>query len=279
MKNLLSLVIFCIPLLVTAQQFHVSIHGGVSNYQGDLQEKRYSLQQSHIAYGAGVLYEISDKLYARLNITKGVISADDKLSKKNVARNLNFTSSILDLHLGVEYHLLNLYEYRISPYVFAGFSGYHFNPYTTIAGSNTKIYLQPLGTEGQGFYQNRSKYKLYQIAIPFGGGIKFAISDNTKIGVEIGLRKLFTDYIDDISTTYVPDQASLTANNGLLATELSFRGDELSPPKQYPDLHFIRGNPESGDWYYFSVISISTRLNTGQNGRKGKYNQTSCPTF
>ena len=59
-------------------------------------------------------------------------------------------------------------------------------------------------TEGQGTtsFQNRKPYSLTQLSIPFGGGVKIGVSDDFNIIIEYGLRKTFTDYIDDVSTTY-----------------------------------------------------------------------------
>ena len=50
-------------------------------------------------------------------------------------------------------------------------------------------------------------YSRFQIAIPFGVGIKYAIDQNWSIGIEYGLRKTFTDYIDDCSSVYFDNQA------------------------------------------------------------------------
>jgi hypothetical protein len=132
------------------------------------------------------------------------------------------------------------------------------------------VYLQPLGTEGQGFYLGRKKYNLTQFAIPFGGGIKFAFNDNVRIKLEVGLRKLMTDYLDDVSTTFAP-QAALLANNGQRAVDFSFRGDELKPGLTYPTANTKRGNPSSKDWYYFSGVTLSIRLvNTDGSSFLGK---------
>lgn len=167
----------------------------------------------------------------------------------------------------------------MAPYLFAGLSYYHFDPYTTTTGSSEKNYLQPLGTEGQGFYLNRKKYKLNQFAIPFGGGVKFAITENVRFGIEIGLRKLFTDYLDDVSTTYIKDQALLTANNGALATALSFRGDEIRPVQAYPTTNLTRGNPGSKDWYYFSLLTLNVRMPSSNGFLNSKKSQLGCPKF
>ena len=266
-----------------AQNLHITLFGGFSNYQGDMQDKKFTLQESHPAAGIGVRYEITDQLSARANVTFGTVSADDKRSTNiNILeRNLNFTTNITDIHLGLEYDLISIYEHRVVPYIFGGVSVFTFNPYTHDT-SGQKVYLQPLGTEGQGFYNGRKKYNLTQLAIPLGGGVKFAVSDNFTVGLEVGFRKLFTDYIDDLSMSYA-DQNQLLANNGPKAVELAFRGDELHTGLKYPPINTIRGNPKSKDWYYFSGITLAFRIVTGDekyySGKQhaGK-SKLGCPT-
>lgn len=277
-------ILFLISLLLTffsvkAQNLQLTVFAGFSNYQGDLQDKRFTLNQSHPAFGAGLLYEITDNLSARANITFGKVSGDDKQNSKNAARNLSFSTPVTDIHLGLEYCLLNPYEHNFSPYIFAGISHFNFNPSTKdTAGRN--VYLQPLSTEGQGFYQGRKKYKLSQFSIPFGGGVKFAFSEKVRLAFEIGLRKTNTDYLDDVSTTYI-DQSILLTNRGQQAVDLAFRGDELKTGLSYPSDGSQRGSAKSKDWYYFSGLNLSIRLpgsnekNGGYSGRKSK---TGCPS-
>jgi opacity protein-like surface antigen len=272
---LLSLAAFSIK----AQQFHVTVFGGFSNYQGDLQDKRFTLNQSHPAFGAGLLYEITDNLSARANVTFGKISGDDSKNAKNAVRNLSFASPITDIHLGLEYALLNPYEHSLSPYLFAGISYFKFNP-SAKDTAGRKVFLQPLSTEGQGFYQGRKKYKLGQLSIPFGGGVKFSFSENVRLAIEVGLRKTNTDYLDDVSTTYI-DQNILLLNRGQQAVDLAFRGDELKTGLSYPADATQRGG-KSKDWYYFSGINLSIRLqgkgNGGRGGSSGGKFKTGCPT-
>ncbi len=278
MKQTLTTICCCILVLVLpAQQLHVTVFGGFSNYQGDLQAKRFTTAQSHPAFGAGFLYEISDNLYARANVTFGKISGSDKSNAGNAVRNLSFTSPITDIHAGLEYNLLNIYERSLVPYVFAGISYFSFNP-SAKDTLGRKVLLQPLSTEGQGFYQGRSKYSLHQFAIPFGGGIKFAFSENVRLAFEAGMRKTNTDYLDDVSTTYI-DQALLLANRGQLAVDMAFRGDELKNGAVYPADGTQRGSAKSKDWYYFSGIQLSIRLNGNGSGagNTGK-SKTGCPT-
>jgi hypothetical protein len=148
-----------------------------------------------------------------------------------------------------------------------------FNP-STKDSSGTKVYLQPLSTEGQGFYNGRKKYSLHQFSIPFGAGVRFSVSPTIRLGFEIGMRKTNTDYLDDVSTTFV-DQNTLLANRGQLAVDLAFRADELMSGLSYPAGGSKRGEIKNKDWYYFSGFILSIKLPgiTG-NSRKSK---TGCP--
>ncbi len=263
---------------VSAQKFQVTVFGGFSNYQGDLQDKRFTARQAHPAFGTGFLYDITEKFSVRANVTFGKVSGNDKYNAKNTVRNLSFSSPLTDIHLGLEYSLFDLYERSLTPYVFAGISYFSFNPSTTDT-SGRKVFLQPLSTEGQGFYQGRKKYNLHQFAIPFGGGVKFAFSENIRIAFEIGMRKTNTDYLDDVSTTYI-DQFVLLTNRGQQAVDLAFRGDDLKTGLNYPADGTQRGSAKSKDWYYFSGINLSIRLHgngNNSNGNTGK-SKTGCPT-
>jgi len=95
MKYIFSLLLslFALCSFSTAQDFHLYLTGGVINYQGDLQAKRFTLNQSHPFAGAGLYYEATDKLYFRLGFMIGKVSSDDKYSKLNQDRNLNFKAS------------------------------------------------------------------------------------------------------------------------------------------------------------------------------------------
>jgi len=163
--------------------------------------------------------------------------------------------------------------------LFVGVAVYHFNPYTTDTAGR-KTYLRPLSTEGEGFLPGKNNYNLTQIAIPFGAGVKLSLSDNVNVGVEVGYRKLFTDYLDDVSTTYV-DEATLLANRGAEAVELAYRGNELKNGAPYPRAGVIRGGAAHRDWYYFTGITASFRLfsgnGLGSSTGTGKHSKYGCP--
>ena len=276
MKYTSLLVLIFISFVSSAQNLHADLFAGISNYQGDLQGKRFTLSQSHPAIGLGVSYDLSNKFIIRTGFTYGKVEGNDKRNagaKGIEFRNLNFKSNITELQMGLEYNLFDLSYRDISPYAFAGVAVYHFNPYTSDVAGN-KVFLKPLSTEGQGLlqYPDRKPYKLTQFAIPFGGGLKFILSDNLQLGLEIGLRKLFTDYLDDVSTNYV-DSATLFAAKGQQAADLAYRGDEVPGGPSYPADGAQRGNSKYKDWYYFSGIRVSYRL----NNKKTRKSDLICP--
>lgn len=261
-KRLFSLFLLIFSFtVVKSQDFHLTAFAGISNYQGDLQPKFFTFQQANAAIGIGGLYEVNERLYLRANVSFGKVKGDDKRYSRNASRNLSFSSPIVDIHLGAEYDILNSYERAFVPFVFTGISVFNFNPSTQDSAGLGQVFLQPLGTEGQGF-NGTNKYKLTQLALPFGGGIKYSVSDNVKFRLEMGFRKTFTDYLDDVSTGYA-NPAALLANNGSLALSISYRTDELPGyGKGYPGPTRIRGNPKLKDWYYFAGIGVSFRLST-----------------
>ena len=269
MKNLLFLLFFFIfSVNCFSQKLSLDLYGGASNYQGDLQDNQFTFNQSHLAGGLGLSYSLTDHFAIRTAFTVLKISADDQFTKLKKSRNLNFTSQINEFQLGLQYYIFSLEERRFSPYVFASAAVFHFNPYThDTAGS--KFYLEPLSTEGQGFLDGRKKYQLTQFAIPLGGGIKFSLNENFNIGVELGFRKTFTDYLDDVSTVYV-DKNLLEANRGAKAVELAFRGGEIKPNPSYPAAGALRGASPK-DWYYFTALTVSYRFTGGGGGGRNGY--------
>jgi hypothetical protein len=266
MKKFLLLGIFVPAFSFVQAQFHVNLFGGFANYFGDLQSKAYTTQQSHLAVGAGLQYDLTGHFSLLTNLTYGNVGASDayNLQPDLKARNLSFQTSIIEWNVLAEYNLLDLNDHKFTPYIFAGLAVYHFNPFA-YDSLGKKVDLQPLSTEGEGLtqYPDRKPYALTQLAIPFGGGIKFRVSDRVVLAYEIGLRKLFTDYLDDVSTRYV-DQTTLLNARGPEAVEMAYRGNEVkgSGAGVYPADGTVRGNPGHKDWYYTSGIRVSIDLNT-----------------
>ena len=265
-----------------AQRIHVGVFGGLANYQGDLVDRWYAKKQTNGSIGVTVSYELTDQVFLRGGFTFARINGADYYSKDSAlkARNLSFESAISEFSAVAEYYVFNLYDQRYSPYVFAGLAVYHFDPYTYFGGN--KVYLHPLSTEGQGLPGYAVKpYSLTQVALPIGGGLKFALNDNIRIGAEIGFRKLFTDYLDDVSSNYA-DPADLLAAKGQLAVDLAYRGDEVPTGSPiYPQKGEQRGGVKNKDWYYFTGLHLTMRIGNGGSGRgyfgRGRRKEYGCP--
>jgi opacity protein-like surface antigen len=277
MKKFLALALL-LPTMLHAQ-WHINLFGGISNYSGDLQNKMFTTDQSYGAFGVGAQYDFTQHISALSGFNYGHVAAADKFNKPDLQpRNLSFQSQIFEWNLMGEYNLFDLAEKRFTPYVFAGIAIYHFNPFA-FDTLGRKVYLKPLSTEGEGLsqYPNQKPYNLTQFAIPFGAGIKLRVTSNVTLSYEIGFRKLFTDYLDDVSTRYA-DQTILLNAKGPEAVELAYRGNEVkSGSATYPVAGTVRGNPKNKDWYYFSGIRISIGLNSLTNKIVNRKGVIDCP--
>lgn len=262
---------------ITGQNLEAGIFLGGSNYQGDLQPNHFLFGESKIAYGGFIKYPVLEYLSIRASITKGTISGKDvnsDIGSGRHRRNLNFRSDILDFGIQAEFHPTSLiYGERkiISPYLMGGINGFTFNPEAFYID---RFYeLAPLGTEGQ-FLEGSgvSPYKRLQISIPLGVGLEFNVSDYNTIGFEFGIRKTFTDYLDDVSGSY-PDLIAL-AEQDPFAAALSYRRINANgDPANLPAAGAQRGNPDADDLYYFFGVNfgfnISNILNLGAG--RGNY--------
>ncbi len=180
-------------------------------------------------------YNLSEKWALKGFFGYGRISGTDVNSSNQVqrSRNLSFYTDIYEASLHLEFNLVrNAYRYtstkKLIPYLFAGIGLFNFNPKTELNGES--IELQPLGTEGQGTttYNDRTKYSLTQTCVPMGIGFKKRIGKRLTVGLEVGARYTFTNYLDDVGGTYA-DANVVGRSNGETARLLSDRSWELTP--------------------------------------------------
>jgi len=282
MRKLLFVFSLLICSHLSFTQVHIGLFGGIGNYQGDLINGAYIGKLTRVAVGVTGEFELSDKFSLRAGFTFAQIAGDDQYNSKDYLklRNLSFESNIAEFSLVGQYYTFGFENRKWSPYVFGGVAVYHFNPYI-LTTTDEKIFLKPLSTEGQGLanYPQSKPYSLTQLALPFGLGVKVALNDNIRVGAEVGLRKLFTVYLDDISTNYA-DENDLRAERGDLSVQVAYRGDEVPGGNpSYPAKGAQRGGVEQKDWYYLTGLTLSFRLGSGGGGGlfrggKGKYG---CP--
>jgi hypothetical protein len=180
------------------------------NYVGDLDPAENlvspALRYTRPSFGAVLTYRYSPRFTFRGAFSWGRIKGDDKVSDPDGRdqfrrmRNSNFRNTILELKFDAMYDLRkNLGDYtkrpkKVIPYLFLGVAGFYHNPKAEINGE--WVALQPLQTEGK-------KYSKFQVAVPFGIGVRLYLTSNLDLSFEIGWRKTFTSYLDDVSGTYV----------------------------------------------------------------------------
>ena len=238
MNRILVICIVAIsPFLLNAQDSEVGLIIGASGYSGDLTPNTnyLSIGQRHASLGIFLRKDLNRFTAVRGTFTYGKLSGDD--AKSNIEgiqnRNLSFQSNLLELSLVGEINPLgtNSTGRRLQPYLYGGIAVFHFKPEANYNGQ--LVELQPLGTEGQGMEGFDKPYKLTQISIPLGAGVKYQITERINIGVDVGVRKTFTDYLDDVSGTYV-NYNDLLAGNGRVAAGLGNRSGELNPEGNIP---------------------------------------------
>jgi uncharacterized protein DUF6089 len=299
MKNryLFFLLLIFLPTLLFSQsrrwqrtRYELIGATGVTNFMGELggSDKEgsdyfrdFEVSSSRPLLHIGMRYKILEPLAVRAGISYGWLHGDDAKTENiyRKDRNIHFRSPIVEFATQLEYSIIkervghrynlkrnskfSLQSLKVNTYIFMGIAGFYFNPKAKdIEGDGEWHALQPMGTEGQGVIPTREKYKRFQMALPMGIGFKYNITRTLSIGLEYGMRFTFTDYIDDVSTTYV-DPAI-------------FGDDELAIRLADPSLRTLtesgygandqRGDPGNDDFYMFTFVSLNYKLNTGRNG-------------
>ncbi|MCH8330801.1 MAG: hypothetical protein IH946_05390 [Bacteroidetes bacterium] len=256
-----------------------------------------NLQWKHTKPGFNFLlrYHPTNNLSIRGNLILGFLKADDRLSlsyDRRYIRNASFRTNLYEVSLQGEYNILRR-KIAIKPkdqgfkkgirasskaarkcptpgsgniqhemifYIFGGIGGFHFDPESQYKGEWYK--LQPLGTEGQGLPEYGTElYSLYQVSIPMGIGFYYyAPNLRYKIGYEIGWRKTFTDYIDDVGGEFA-DPEIIREARGNIAAAFANRTAEVS---NNPDLDLLysrpgnlRGQSKNDDSYFVMGITFT----------------------
>ncbi len=267
MKRILILLIFiALTGELAAQSFFkykrgrdiiASVGTGYSTYFGELKDDGdYFDAKPNL--NIGLQYFFSPRVGARMEATWFKIGGDDAKTEEGgkYKRNLSFVSNNFELNLvGIIQAFPNGVKYYQRPpfnvYGFVGIGFLYFNPKAELDGK--KYALQPIHTEGV-------NYSRFAIVIPYGIGIKFKASPFFNIGIEGGYRQTFTDYLDDVSSTYI-DYNSFEA--GSVAQQLADRipkNDDGTNSRSPYEAGTFRGNPETNDSYFIMNVKLEFYL-------------------
>jgi hypothetical protein len=169
----------------------------------------------------------------------------------------------------------------LSPYALVGIGIYNFKP-QGLTSDGAWVNLKPLKTEGQGLVDGRVPYKLTQLNVPIGFGLKWTYNDTWTMALEVNHRLTFTDYIDDVSTDYVDpqvfidnmpiDQANMAIRMARRSVEVDpgFINGEVSAPGEQ------RGDPKDNDSFYTINIRFSYLIDPASFGGGRRYG---CPVW
>ncbi|MCH8331693.1 MAG: hypothetical protein IH946_10020 [Bacteroidetes bacterium] len=248
-----------------AQPWEIGGWIGGALYSGDLNTTR-DFSYTRPALGITARHNYNHYLSIRPFINFAMIAATDVGSKNpfEAARGLDFRSNIFEVGAQLEFNFIKYYpgddEFYFSPYTFIGFALFYFSPKGSYAGFPP----QPLdfyGTEGQELpnYPDRKQYALIQPAIPIGVGIKYGINYFWNFAFEIGQRKTFFDYLDDVSTTYA-DNSLLQSERGPVSAGLADKSGQGADVPQIGIEGKQRGNSMNNDNYMFIAISLTYTL-------------------
>ena len=269
LKQVLTIACVLIFTCVSAQGNHfgsskeIGYQIGTGYYIGDLNPSNPLKNRFQIAQGGYFRNNINSRVSIRLQIMDGYIEAWDEDSEVSWAqnRNLHFRNRIQEFSvLGeINYidHVLGNPTNRLTGFLTTGIAFFTHDPESMDSYGNWHP-LQPLGTEGQGWVDGTEYYQLSGIALPFGMGFKINLGSTMSFQMEWGMRKTWTDYLDDVSTSYV-NSVDLRIERGELSAELADRIVAL-PDGVTSSEGLQRGDPGRDDKYGYFLASVSFRV-------------------
>ncbi|MCL2511277.1 MAG: DUF6089 family protein [Bacteroidales bacterium] len=264
-KRILFIALMLFSGVIYGQYLEIGPYMGGSYYIGDLNPNKHFSMMSP-AYGGIVRCNFTTRWVGRINFMYGNVSGDDQKTRAVENRDLNFESRIFEISMQGEVNFLPYLtgdsKYFFSPYIFGGVGIFTMNPTGVINGE--RLTLRELGTEGQlsGKHPDLEPYALTHVCIPFGIGFRVSFWNNFCVGIEWGIRKTFTDYLDDCSTVYYLDNET---------ADFSVMAQLASDPTMNHKAGMQRGTSETNDWYAFVGFTLTYKVNLYRSSDCNKF--------
>jgi hypothetical protein len=251
------------------QEGEFGISAGAAHYFGDLNNSA-RINRPKPALGLFFRKQFSNYIGMRVAAHYAQLGYSDVYNTKNESerrRNLSFNTNVWELSLQGDFNFFNFVPsdpYRsFTPYVTLGVGIFSYDPYTYYQGQ--KVFLRPLGTEGQGYaaYPDRQPYGTMAFCVPFGLGVKYSLTRGINVGFEVVHRFTNTDYLDDVSSTFVDPAIfpRLPDGSKSVAEILNDRSNETGEL-----IGFVngtarqRGYPKQRDQYVMAELTLSFNL-------------------
>ena len=288
MRKLIIAFIFTLITSVSGySQYYIDygVSAGASNYLGEfgggegkgrgfVADMEFSFTRWTI--GGFYRYRLSPKIALKGSLNYIRLSGDDKKSDNpgRRGRNLNFKNDMFELLVNGEYYLFKVndvggtgrYRADFNLYLFGGVGAFYSSP----KGQNVSgdwVSLRGLNSEGV-------SYSAINLTLPLGMGFYYTIDRKYRIGMEVGWRTTFTDYIDDASTVYANNPDGITNKSD--QTTLDEINSEVYPgepgllPTNY-DIGSKRGDPSQNDSYFTMTVNFSWAIRGRSKFYKAKY--------
>ncbi|MEO5893006.1 MAG: DUF6089 family protein [Ferruginibacter sp.] len=244
---------------------------GAAHYFGDL-NTRANINRPKPAVGIFYKKQFNNYLGVRVSAHYAQLGYSDIYSKSEYQqrRNLSFNSDIFEFAASGDFNFFKFVPgdpfYSFTPYVTLGVGIFSFNPYAYYEGR--KVFLRPLGTEGQNIEyvdpnngKKRKPYGSMAVCFPIGAGIKYNISNNVNLSFQIAHRLTLTDYLDDVSTTFIGSDKFPLLNGqpsvaGILQDRSFETGDIIGTEGRQ------RGFSKQKDQYIIAEVGISFTIST-----------------
>jgi opacity protein-like surface antigen len=268
---IILLLICCVAL--QAQKFYrkseFGISAGGAHYFGDLNQ-RFQLNFPREHVGVFIKYNFTPYIALKVAANYARVGFQDSYVNNpyQQKRNLSFENRLGDLVIQSEFNFFRYriadFDYRFTPYISLGAGFLFHDPYAYY--NKEKIFLKPLGTEGQNLAEYKKRvYKKNAFTFPVGLGTKFWVTKGVTLGFELSYRYTSTDYLDDVSTYYVGADKFFNPSSVIQDPSyyLQDRSIELgntiigNKGKQ-------RGISSTKDHYILAQISLSIRMLTYQ---------------
>ena len=271
--------------------------GGASQF-GTHMFRDIDIRATRFDLTTGLRYKFNDYYALRANLTYAAMRGDDRWTTESFRhyRNLNFWSPIWEFSVNFEASYMKEMRgrryrmkgvkgrrgYELFPYIYAGLGVFHYEPRgywdTTNVDNGYKapsgkqwIRLRKLHTEGQTNRKgsipgvlSRKQYSGFSICIPVGFGFKYILDRRWIMALDYGVRYTFTDYIDDVSTTYIDPAILARQFSGSAAAQNAINMSDRTNKKYItitgPGAQ--RGDPRFNDAYLFVNLTFSYKLKT-----------------
>lgn len=240
-----------------AGELGISIGG--AHYWGDLNP---TLNMNRPKLSAALHYtkQFNNYIGIKISGTFAQLGYADKYSTNvfQQYRNLSFNTEIWEFSINGTFNFFKFHPgiegYDYTPYIGIGIGVFSYDPYAYLKGE--KYYLRAMGTEGQGStaYPDKQPYKNNALCMPITLGFKYALTPKFNVFTEFRYRFTNTDYLDDVSTNYVPDAFT----PGSIGALLSDRSNEIGTTIGLQGRQ--RGNTLAKDSYATFHIGISFNI-------------------